>query len=73
MKGATEEGSMTIITIVIIVALGAAAAVIVGFLITKAGSEANNAAGTGTKVTEQSTIGNNLFDNNGGNNGGNNG
>lgn len=46
MKEATGEGSMTIVTIVIIVALGAAAAIIVGFLITKAGGEANNAVGT---------------------------
>ena len=42
MKEATGEGSMTIITIVIIVGLAAAAAIIVSIMMTSAKSQANN-------------------------------
>lgn len=58
MKEATGEGSMTIVTIVIIVALGLAAAIIVGFFITQAGDKANGA--TGVNVEKQNDL-NNLF------------
>ena len=72
MKEATGEGSMTIVTIVIIVALGLAAAVIVGFFITQAGTKANGA--TKVNVDQQNTINkDNLFNNNNNNNNNNNG
>ena len=50
MKEATGEGSMTIITIVIIVALGVAAALIVGMFLNQSASEANNVSSTSTKT-----------------------
>lgn len=50
MKEATGEGSMTIITIVIIVALGVAAAVIVGMFLNQSASEANKVTESGIKT-----------------------
>ena len=49
MKEATGEGSMTVITIVIIVALGVAAAVIVGLFLNQSASEANNISSSSIK------------------------
>ena len=50
MKEATGEGSMTIITIVIIVALGVAAAVIVGMFLNQSTTEANKVTSSGIKT-----------------------
>ena len=71
MKEATGEGSMTIVTIVIIVALGVAAAVIVGFFITQAGTKAKDSEVNVTKQTETDL--DNILPNNNNNNNNNNG
>lgn len=54
MKEATGEGSMTVITIVVIAALGVAAAVLVGYFLTQTKESANDA--TGQTVTEQENL-----------------
>lgn len=58
MKEATGEGSMTVITIVVIAALGVAAAVLVGYFLTKTQEKANTA--TTQNVTSQNNL-NNMF------------
>lgn len=54
MKEATGEGSMTIITIVIIVVLGSAAALIVGYFINNAKTKANDSVNINVDQTKTS-------------------
>ena len=53
MKEATGEGSMTIITIVIIVALGVAAALIVGLFLSQSADEASDVSANNTRQNMQ--------------------
>ena len=50
MKEATGEGSMTVITIIVIAALAVAATVLVGYFLTKTKTEASNVTGGGVKT-----------------------
>ena len=50
MKEATGEGSMTLITIVVVVALATAAGFIVSAMATNAKKSANNASTTNVKI-----------------------
>ena len=53
MKEATGEGSMTIVTIVIIVALGVAAALIVGLFLSQSADEASDVSANNTRTNMQ--------------------
>lgn len=53
MKEATGEGSMTVITIVIIVALGVAAALIVGLFLSQSANEASDISADNTRQNMQ--------------------